>query len=62
MKDREADILWQGDHFYVFRVSLQRIEIRKHEGTHSAVVGWGPDEAAVIRTAKRLEQYPQGVQ
>jgi hypothetical protein len=61
MRDLEASILWEGRHFYVFRVNARRIEVRKHANTHSVVVGWGSDETQVIRTAQRLERYPHHV-
>lgn len=57
----EDNIVWEGVHFYVYRVNATRFEVRKHNGSHALVVGWGADKDQVIRTAVRLERYPEKV-
>ena len=58
----EADIKYEGAHFFViFNAGLHRFEVCKNEATHSRVVGYGDSLDACIRTAKRLEAYPNAV-
>ena len=59
LPDREKDIVHETKHFYVFRVNNRLFEVRKHSGTHSYLVGSSSNLKSCIRTADKLDTYPQ---
>jgi len=61
MQDLESRIRWESEHFYVFEVRKGFYELRKHGHVAATVVGHGSNLAQVIRTAQRLEKYPDNV-
>jgi len=61
LPDREKDIMHETNHFYVFRVKSNLFEVRKHSGTNSYLVGSGSNLESCIRTADKLNTYPQSV-
>ena len=56
--NNEEKIIYINELFYVYEVNKKLYEVRKHNGTHSYVVGSGSDPIKCIRTAKRLTKYP----
>lgn len=58
----EADIKYEGRAFFVvYNRERDRHEVCKQGVTNAVVVGWGDLDGA-IRTAKKLELYPERVQ
>lgn len=59
MSYTEADIKYEGRAFFVvYNCARDRHEVCKHGVTHATVVGCGDLDGA-IRTAKKLELYPE---
>lgn len=56
----EADIMHEGPVFFVLRRG-RHYELCKKGTTHALLIGHGDDLPQVIRTAQRLERYPDKV-
>ena len=62
MAFKESDIKYEGKNFFVlWNGKLKRFDLCKRLITHAYVVGHGANMEAAIRTAKRLELYPNNV-
>ena len=62
MTFKEDDIKYEGKTFFViWNRNLKRFDLCKRRVTHAYVVGHGTDLEGAIRTAKRLELYPNNV-
>lgn len=59
--DVEDRIRWEGQNLYVWRERDDRFEVRAHTATAAVVIGHGSNEGQVIRTAQRLDRYPDQI-
>ena len=58
MSYTEADIKYEGEHFFVIsNRARERFEVCKKGITHATVVGYSDKLESCLRTAKRLERY-----
>lgn len=56
--DNESRIMYEKSHFYAYRISHHRIEIRKNVGTHSEVLGTVSTKDRAVRFIDRAALYP----
>ena len=61
LKSLEDRIKYENEYFYVYEIAVNKYEIRKHNGTHSYIVGSSSNLQTCILTADKLAKYPNAV-